>query len=236
MDRPAILSLCSNRLFYTKYCFHSLYNNAGMEFDHYVVDNGSTDGTDEWLYRNRKMFKKLYRNDKNLGIRDGFLCALNDIENDGHEWFITTPNDLEILTDNIIVHMNKFWNHTKGKYLFGPKVFGIAAQIPIIETKKLHGYNISIIGPTGGGYCAYPIKIFKEYINSVEMWRATGMCKYAENNGIKNVYLNDLHITHFDTNIVDHEKLKNQKKGMGQLKRYPKYMPVVNNRRKGYIR
>jgi len=45
----AIYTLTRDRLQYTQDCFSSLWQNAGMPFDHYIVDNGSEDGTVEWL-------------------------------------------------------------------------------------------------------------------------------------------------------------------------------------------
>ena len=47
--RVAVLSLTRDRLVYTRHCFAKLHEFAGCEFDHYVLDQGSKDGTDEWL-------------------------------------------------------------------------------------------------------------------------------------------------------------------------------------------
>jgi GT2 family glycosyltransferase len=43
------MTLTRERLDYTKHCFRSLKENAGCVYDHYVLDQGSTDGTPEWL-------------------------------------------------------------------------------------------------------------------------------------------------------------------------------------------
>jgi glycosyltransferase involved in cell wall biosynthesis len=56
MDRPplkskkklAVYTLTRDRLDYTKRMLEQL-KNCGEEFDHYILDNGSTDGTAEWL-------------------------------------------------------------------------------------------------------------------------------------------------------------------------------------------
>ena len=45
----AVLTLCRDRLAYTQHCFETLRDNAGCDFDHFVLDQGSMDGTDEWL-------------------------------------------------------------------------------------------------------------------------------------------------------------------------------------------
>jgi hypothetical protein len=45
----AVMSLTRDRLAYTQHCFGKLRELAGCDFHHYVLDQGSTDGTVEWL-------------------------------------------------------------------------------------------------------------------------------------------------------------------------------------------
>ena len=45
----AVLSVTRDRIDYTKHCFAKLHEHAGVAFDHFVFDNGSEDGTQEWL-------------------------------------------------------------------------------------------------------------------------------------------------------------------------------------------
>ena len=41
----AVLTLTRDRLEYTQHCFETLRQNAGCDYDHYVLDQGSEDGT-----------------------------------------------------------------------------------------------------------------------------------------------------------------------------------------------
>ena len=48
----AVLSLTRDRLDYTKHCFGRLIELAGCDFDWYITDQGSNDGTVDWLHAN----------------------------------------------------------------------------------------------------------------------------------------------------------------------------------------
>jgi len=54
LDVTAVV-LCYNRLDYTKICLDSFIKTAPIEYGIVIVDNGSTDGTREYL---TKQFKK----------------------------------------------------------------------------------------------------------------------------------------------------------------------------------
>lgn len=67
-----ILYLTYNRLAYTKVTLPALIENAGADFALTIVDNGSTDGTVEYLAefsrRHPKQIKHTYFLEKNMGI------------------------------------------------------------------------------------------------------------------------------------------------------------------------
>jgi len=212
----AIFSMCWNRLYYTEHCFDSLWEKAGMEFDHFVIDNGSTDGTEEWLLKNRHKFKGIIRNEKNLGIGNAIMQMVMLAKRYGYDWFITGSNDIEILTDNFVKKMHEFWEMTKGEYLFSPKIGGITHTVKVLETTRIKGYNAEVIDASGGVYIACPTSLLEDYLTSVSTWRANSLCRFAAERGIKNLYLTDLKVNHYETTA-------------GQMKRYP-------NMKKGYNR
>lgn len=92
-DKPepkvAIFTLTYNRLTYTKASFESLYKTAGYEFDHYVIDNGSTDGTVEFLkeYEKRPNVTVIY-NEDNKGIPIASNIVLKAIRDSGTKYDI----------------------------------------------------------------------------------------------------------------------------------------------------
>jgi GT2 family glycosyltransferase len=93
----AVFSLTYDRLEYTKKSFASLVKTAGYKFDHYVVDNGSTDGTQEWLmeqYKKKKL-KQIKLNKSNEGISKASNDAIVMIKNHTNK-----PYDCIVKWDN----------------------------------------------------------------------------------------------------------------------------------------
>lgn len=88
-----------NRLNLTKQTFSSLLETTTTPFNLIVVDNGSEDGTPEYLDQfcqenvNKNCFKnfKIIKNTKNLGIAIGRNQAL---EKSTQEWLATIDNDV----------------------------------------------------------------------------------------------------------------------------------------------
>lgn len=113
--RVAIFSLTYDRLEYTKACFESLYKTAGYEFDHYVVDNGSTDGTKEWIFDQSEWGDTIY-NEKNRGISAASNQAIESIMNgEGVKYDIIgkVDNDCFFLTEGWLAKIVDIWkvNH-----------------------------------------------------------------------------------------------------------------------------
>lgn len=100
--RVAIFSLTYNRLEYTKKCFESLYETAGYKFDHFVIDNGSTDGTQHYLQELPLKFWEF--NEQNRGISKASNQALECIFEPGRE-----PYDIILKVDNDALFLNKGW-------------------------------------------------------------------------------------------------------------------------------
>lgn len=93
--KVAVFSLTYDRLDYTKECFDSLYRTAGYPFDHFIVDNGSTDGTQEYLktLTNPNGLITLKLNSENMGISIASNQALDMIKGDGYNIIMKVDND-----------------------------------------------------------------------------------------------------------------------------------------------
>lgn len=111
--KVAIFSLTYDRLDYTKKCFESLHKTAGYDFDHFVVDNGSTDGTVEWL-ESEYLPKELILNEENKGISIASNQAIEVIKREGnYDIIVKVDNDCLFLTSNWLKKMVEIWesNH-----------------------------------------------------------------------------------------------------------------------------
>ena len=211
-SQAAIFALTWNRLDYSKYCFTTLFEKAGVPFDFYVVDNGSTDGTVEWLQCNEQVgrIKRVVYKKENEGIGAAFLSIIPEIEKDGWDWMVPTGNDIEVVSDNILKEIVEFSRYTKGKFFFGPKVYGIRSKIRVFKEYEMKGHPVEEIDVNGGILQTYLISILKEFLSD-HQWNANQFCRWSRGTyGVKHLYLADLRVNHFETTE-------------GQKKRYPNY-------------
>ena len=84
-----------NGLRFMKDCLKSLDNQSFKDYKLLIVDNGSSDGSKEWLRENRISFIDL---DKNLGFAGGCNVALGQVNTD---YVILLNNDTEVFPDYV---------------------------------------------------------------------------------------------------------------------------------------
>jgi GT2 family glycosyltransferase len=114
--KVAIFSITYDRLEYTKKSFKSLEETAGYQFDHYVVDNGSTDGTQEWLMEQykKKKIKQIKLNDTNVGISKASNEAIEMIKHHArHDCVMKWDNDCIGLTKDWLTKMIDIWKSNR---------------------------------------------------------------------------------------------------------------------------
>ncbi len=79
-----ILYLTFNRIAYTKITLPALIENAGTDFSLTIVDNGSTDGTVEYLQEMQKKYittiRKVLFNSQNIGLSLPTNVFLENVE------------------------------------------------------------------------------------------------------------------------------------------------------------
>jgi len=215
----AIYTLTMDRLDYTKHCFESLRNKAGYLYDHFVVDNGSQDGTVEWLKENSKMFKKIIFNQKNLGIGKSSNQALNEIYTLNYDLIIKMDNDCEVLTSGILSEIVKLYDfkwHNQPflpKLVLSPKVKGINKAISVHDQAWLGNYLISFTTMIGGLFMISTPVILKDFRyreDLIRMGLDSQICHFVNQNGGRCGYIEQLEVNHYETTD-------------GQAKRYPGY-------------
>lgn len=105
----AIYSITYDRLSYTKQAFDSLRKTAGVKYEHFVVDNGSKDGTQEWLKKNFEE-DHLILNPDNKGISISSNQILDLIKGRGFDIIVKFDNDCMCLSDGWLKRMVDIWN------------------------------------------------------------------------------------------------------------------------------
>lgn len=219
----AIYSLTRDRLAYTKHCFQTLKEKACYPYDHYVIDNGSTDGTVEWLKENEKDFKKVIYNPENAGISRASNQALDEIFKEQYSLVCKLDNDCEVISDNILGQIVEVFKDVKdfsGKYVLSPRVEGISNQPIRGKYEMLSGRRIGLTAIIGGLFHIVPAEIYAQYRYPIILPKAWGQddhfCNWFKQNGGNVGYIEGLVVNHYETTD-------------GQAKRFPEYFERKKN-------
>lgn len=113
--KVAVFTLTYDRLKLTKECLPTLYSTAGYKFDHFIVDNGSKDGTVSYLktLKNPNGEIKLILNDDNKGISIASNQALDLIQKEDYQIIVKVDNDAYFKNKGWLKRMVDIWksNH-----------------------------------------------------------------------------------------------------------------------------
>ena len=96
----SIMMVTYNRLELTQRMLRSLFQNTDVPFRLIIVDNGSTDGTIQWLQsmpQDQPLCQSydIHLNENNLGIAKGRNLGLQIADRYQDDWLATVDNDVE---------------------------------------------------------------------------------------------------------------------------------------------
>lgn len=231
--KVAVFTLCKDRLFYTKKMFDSMRTKAGYPLTWFALDNGSKDGTVEWLQGLKPTGWvediKLLLNEENHGISIASNECLDAIGQD-YDYIIKIDNDNEILSDLWLRQLlDIFACHDM--MALSPYVEGLIDNpggTPRIAYKTISKHLLGITPHIGGIFTmthrkAYdgfrwdtddPKHALQDAVFSQEMKRRGIICAYVE----------DLRCNH-------------QESTMGQKQRFPDYFALRDQeRREAYVK
>lgn len=200
--RIAVLTLTRDRLAYSQTCFASLRENAGVPFDHYILDQGSTDGTQDWL-RDEYDCTGYYLADENLGVSRG-INKLIDIalETASYDVVVKFDNDCEVLTPDTLREVCTVAD--EWELLLSPHIHGLRTTPQPYAKADTEGHIVSITPVIGGIFLAAPAHIFDDGYRHDEnnpVWGGddTGLCAWWQAKGKHVGYLDGFHANHYLT-------------------------------------
>lgn len=219
--KVAIYTLTRDRLEYTKHCFEMLDLMAGHPFDHYVIDNGSTDGTVPWLNRwfeAKPDSRRVFFNPKNYGNCVGNNQAVAMIGPERYDLIIRMDNDCEVKTKGTVAACVDLYTKLKSMghfltYIVSPRVTGIVNQPPRLNEMHVNGFRLGIVGNIGGLFRVIPAPLLAQYQWPTEMSIVAGeecVAAWHRSRGGYVCYLEDYEVYHYETTG-------------GQQARYPEY-------------
>lgn len=132
-DLVSIIILTCNQIKYTKRCVESIREHTPEAHEIIFIDNGSTDGTTQWLGKQAKNnpHYKLIKNKKNFGFSKG--CN-QGIQASSGEYILLLNNDV-VVTEDWLAGMLEVLNSAAGIGIVGPMTNSISGpqKVPIVD-------------------------------------------------------------------------------------------------------
>jgi len=145
MSKVAIYTLTRDRIDYTKRFFEQL-KNCGVDYDHFVLDNGSEDGTPDYL--KTLPLKWLHLSPDNKGLWKGIELILKESKGfEGYDYVLKLDNDLEFEQDNWLKDLIDL-NEKNDYDLLSPFVEGICGGKGGVD--RVVGEEVSTVFHLGG--------------------------------------------------------------------------------------
>ncbi len=208
-----VYTLTRDRLEYTERSFASLYMQD-IPFGHIVIDNGSVDGTVDWLNWLKLMCQPeraqlyVYPQETNLGISRGSNLALDIIAriHPDVEVIAKFDNDAELVNAGALREMARLVQDAPGElgpaWLLSPKVEGINRQPSRSGAAGLGGHPIGLTAIVGGLFHIARAKPYQEYRYPEDLPRAKGQddhfCHWWKRRGGQVGYVEDMVVRHID--------------------------------------
>lgn len=215
----AVLTLTRDRLEYTRHCFETLRQNAGCDFDHYVLDQGSTDGTEEWLtqeFQSGQLNGVRYMGE-NVGIHRGLNWLLDfciDVPDADYDVVVKFDNDCELLQPHTLKDVADavYVSDT----LLSPRIHGLRNPPGTIREFQIGAETILETSIIGGIFLAAPARLYTELEyrfdenGPIHGEDDATLCAWWRNLGGRVGYVKRLAANHYETTD-------------GQVERYPWY-------------
>lgn len=194
--KVAAVTITFNRLELTKRTLESFYAKTNVDY-HLIIDNGSTDGTQEWI----KGYDHIQL-DKNYGIAFALATAVRSLED--YDYILKLDNDIEVETDDIINKMLDFHRKAGEKFVCSPVDLLLDKNFapPVLWKGNVGGFNVDHVSHTGGAFQFMPVAICKALCAEFKsLSKGDYMIgHYYHSKGYKPTYLKDLEIRHTGLN------------------------------------
>lgn len=194
----AVISITCNRINLTKKYLLELKAKGGIDFEHVIIDNGSTDGTVEWLVENNY---KVISISENIGVFKALKIGIEYVkENIKPDYIVKFDDDCELVQQDILKTIINWFESGCKSFVAAP------LDLDILPDKMPHsirddndrGYNIRFTRHVGGIFVVAPSDAFYRLLTAPDSLVCEdllrGMFWWA--NGYPVIYFTDLHIRH----------------------------------------
>lgn len=192
----AAVTITYNRLELTKKTVEIFNFKTSADY-HLFIDNGSTDGTQEYL----KRFDHILL-EKNHGIAYAFREAVEQLK--GYDFILKLDNDIETVSDQIIEKMLRFYELNGNQYVCSPVDLNLDPSFapPVLGKQYMNSYNVQFVTHTGGAFQLIPYSICERLCTEFRHLKCGDYMigKYFRRHGYRPTYLTDLQMKHIGLN------------------------------------
>lgn len=175
--KVAIFTITYDRLEYTKKMYESLNNSTGILFDWFLYDNGSKDGTAEWIEKltNERIGKNIETKNfqqinyvldkKNKGLTIASNELVDKILPNSYQLIIKVDNDVEFLTKGWLEDFVDLWKRNHRLYM-GPYPEGLIHHpggMPRLGHAPIGDYFVEVVQHISGLCAAIDARAYKNF-------------------------------------------------------------------------
>ena len=173
MVKTAVVILNWNGIRYLKmFLANVIRHTADEETELYVADNGSTDGSPEWITLNFKSVR-LIRLEKNHGFADGYNLALRQIS---ARYFVLLNSDIEV-TEGWLKPLIRYMDNNPDAASCQPKILSYNRKDHFEYAGAAGGFIDKMGYPLCRGRILFEVeKDTGQYDSQVDIFWSTGAC------------------------------------------------------------
>ena len=225
MKKIAVYTITRNRLDYTKKAFESLQKKAGYPYDHYIYDNGSTDGTVDWL---QKQSYNVTIGDRNVGQHVAANHLLEQIRKHNYDYVVRFDNDCFVKSARILSRLVEVGELMENTAILSPNVIGLNNKVERFATKSFGKYNVGFVDILGGIFRLHPSALFNKFWfdtrHPMGIGDAAQVSKWAMTNKVPQAYVENLSVSHGISTNEQLRQIPDYFSGHVCYQRYP-YVP-----------
>lgn len=199
--RVAVLTLTRDRIAYTRACFQTLRDNAGCDFDWFVLDQASKDGTADWLLAQEDLDVTVLS--ENIGICKGLNLLLDEACNPAdYDAIVRFDNDCEVLRPDTLLTVCSV--AVDYDVIVAPKVLGLRNPPAPIAILHCDEHLVEETTTLGGIFMVMPARLFSEkgyrYDEAHPAWTGDEqVCSWWRQRGGSCGYLQGWAVNHYLT-------------------------------------
>lgn len=222
--KVAIFTLTYDRFEYTKKMYEAMKETAGYEFDWFPIDQGSTDGTTEWLKELSEMAgNRVYPTflKENIGVANGWMRGVEAVRGKGgYDIVVKHDNDCLEITDGWLAVMVDLFERNKGLVL-SPTVEGLEKTPGGVLRQRMDGQSpyvsindriLGVVPNLGGIVFASYLEMYNgfQFPDDLPGNKDYYLSMAVKQKGFSLFYLEEYNCIHIDGTT-------------GQIRKYPDY-------------